>query len=69
MTNKIEAKNIVEAHLQSKLAEATTIIKEAQGVLLAYLLPDSEITAEAAISDLLQLLDNKAVVQLLNEVE
>ena len=67
MDNKFEAKNIVEAHLQSKLEETVNIIKEAQGILLGYLVPDSGITAEAAVSELLQLLDNESILALLNE--
>ena len=67
MTDKFKAKNIVEAHLQSLLGETTTIIKEAQNILTNYLVPDSHITAEAAISDLLQLFDNDEIIDLLNE--
>ena len=69
MDNPFEAANIVEAHLQDKLVEAVSIIREAQGVLGHYLRPDSHISAEAAISDLLQLLDNEAVVELLNDAK
>lgn len=51
----------LEAHLQGQLEEAVSIIREAQGVLEHYLVPDSNISAEAAISDLLQILDNTAI--------
>ena len=69
MENKFETKTVVEAHLQGQLGVAVSTIKEAQGILLTYLLPDNEITAEATISELLSLLDNEGIVTFLKEVD
>jgi hypothetical protein len=37
-------------------------IREAQAVVLGWLLPDSKVTAEQAMADLLPILDNKTLV-------
>jgi hypothetical protein len=53
--------------------DANTVIlaavREAQAVVLGWLLPDSTVTAEAAMTALLPILDNKTLVLAMREVE
>lgn len=65
----MDSNTIVEEHLQKLLSEAIAIVKETQNILTQYLLPDSAITKEAVISDILQVVDTPEVMSLINETE
>ena len=64
----MDSNTIVEEHLKRLLEETIAIVKETQNILTHYLLPDSDITKEAVISDILQVVDTPEVMALINEV-